>query len=69
MNANGDIRNKISRGARARGPVMMRFVTTVCHSSISFSCHIEGRGKGREITLIAANITPNKVRINPITVK
>ena len=29
MNANGDMRKRISSGERARGPVIMRFETTV----------------------------------------
>lgn len=35
MNARGDIRKRISRGERARGPVIMRFVTTVCLLSVN----------------------------------
>jgi hypothetical protein len=30
MNASGDMRKRISRGERARGPVMMRFDAIVC---------------------------------------
>lgn len=35
MKARGDMRKRISRGERARGPVMILFDTTVCRFSVS----------------------------------
>jgi len=66
MKASGDIRKRISRGERARGPVIMRFVTTVFSNILVLS---GGREKGGKLTLTAANMTPSKVRMNPIIVK